>query len=151
MGKCSECEVSKTEIPGSLVSEPKRRDSRFKSRLGIGLGTESQTFQVSESEPEPKLRHSMSLNQNRNRNLMSVEFSLQLQALFDLKQPFLPKKAPFLSENIWNQNRNAKTLGSRLGIVSESESSSKPVQSRNRNRNRVQSLCSLGTGLGIVF
>ena len=26
------------EIPGSLVSELKRRDSRFKSRLGIGLG-----------------------------------------------------------------------------------------------------------------
>ena len=55
------------EIPGSLVSEPKRRDSRFKSRLGIGLGTESQTFQVSESEPEPKLRHSKSRNRNRNR------------------------------------------------------------------------------------
>ena len=42
------------EVPGSLVSEPKRQDSRFKSRLGTGLGFESQTFQVSESEPESK-------------------------------------------------------------------------------------------------
>ena len=77
---------------------------------------------------------------------MSAEFSLQLQALFDLKQPFLPKKALLLGENIWNQNRNAKTLGSRLGIVLESESSSKPVQSRNRTQNRILAMDSLGIG-----
>ena len=82
---------------------------------------------------------------------MSVDFSLQLQALFDLKQPFLHKKEPFLSENIWNQNRNAKTLGSRLRIVWGSESTSKPGQSRNWTRNRVLAMDSLGIGIGTEF
>ena len=72
---------NKQRFPGSLVSEPKHRDSRLKSQLGIGIGIEiqawkvsesvlernsdipslgigtgieSQTFQVSESEPESK-------------------------------------------------------------------------------------------------
>ena len=44
-----------TEIPGSLVSEPKHRDSRFESRLGTGLGIEIQALEVSESVSEPKL------------------------------------------------------------------------------------------------
>ena len=43
------------EIPGSLVSEPKHRDSRSKSRLGIGLGTDLKLKGVSESVSEPKL------------------------------------------------------------------------------------------------
>ena len=82
--------IKAPEIPGSLVSEPKHRDSRFKSRLKIGfgieiqawkslrigLGTETQTFQVSELEPESKVRESKSRNRNRNRSLVSVEFSL---------------------------------------------------------------------------
>ena len=42
-------------IPGSLVSEPKHRDSRFESRLGTGLGIEIQAWEVSESVSEPKL------------------------------------------------------------------------------------------------
>ena len=79
------------EIPGSLVSEPKHRDSRFKSRLGIGIEikawkvsesvsdqksdipslrirarTKTQTFQVLELEPES--RQSKSRNRNRNPN-----------------------------------------------------------------------------------
>ena len=44
-----------------------------------------------------------------------------------------------------------KTLGSRLGIVSESESSSKPVQSRNQTQNRVLAMDSLGIGIGAEF
>ena len=46
---------SDTEIPGSLVSEPKHRDSRSKSRLGIGLGTDFKLKGDSESVSEPKL------------------------------------------------------------------------------------------------
>ena len=55
------------EIPGSLVSEPKHRDSRFKSRPGTGLGIEIQSVEDSESVSEPKLRHSKYRNRNRNR------------------------------------------------------------------------------------
>ena len=54
------------EIPGSLVSEPKHRDSRFKSRPGTGLGIEIQSVEDSESVSEPKLRHSKYRNRNRN-------------------------------------------------------------------------------------
>ena len=56
-----------TGIPGSLVSEPKHRDSRFESRPGTGLGIEIQSVEDSESVSEPKLRHSKYRNQNRNR------------------------------------------------------------------------------------
>ena len=45
----------RTEIPGSLVSEPKHRDSRSKSRLGIGLGTDFKLKGDSESVSEPNL------------------------------------------------------------------------------------------------
>ena len=136
-----------SSLVSESVSEPKVRHSKSRNRnrnrnsdipsLGIGTGIESQTFQVSESEPESKF--------NVSRIFPSIT------SPFWSKIALFTQKTPFLSENIWNQNRNAKTLGSRLGIVSDSESNSKPVQSRNRNRNRVQSLCSLGTGLGIVF
>ena len=80
-----------------VLSYRNRNAETLGSSLVIGLGTESQTFQVSESEsePEPKLRHSKSRNQNPNQNLMSLQFFLQLQALLDLKQPFLRKKGPF--------------------------------------------------------
>ena len=131
-------------VSGS-VSEPKVKHSKSRNRnwnqnsgiqrLGIGTGIESQTFQVSESEPKSKFN-------------VSRIFPWITSPFWSKTALFTPK-SPFLSENIWNQNRNAKTLGSILGIVSES--SSKPVQSRNRNWNRVQSLCSLGTRLGIVF
>ena len=63
---------SMPEIPGSLVSEPKHWDSRFKSRLGIGI--KIQDWKVSESVSESKVRHFKSQNRNRNRNL-EVEFS----------------------------------------------------------------------------
>ena len=88
------------EIPGSLVSEPKHRDSRFKSWLGIGI--EIQFWEVSESVSEPKLRFQVSesepeskippsWSQNRNRYVVQVKFSLNYK-------PFLLKKSLFYSQ-----------------------------------------------------
>ena len=91
----------------------------------------------SESEPESKF--------NVSRIFPSIP------SPFWSKTALFTRKSPFLSENIWNQNRNAKTLGSRLGIVSESESSSRHVWSQNRNRNRILDLDSLRTGIGTGF
>ena len=60
------------EIPGSLVSEPKHRDSRSKSRLGIGLGTDFKLKGDSESVSEPNLWYSKSRYRNRNRATLQV-------------------------------------------------------------------------------
>ena len=64
-----------SEILGSLVSEPKHRDSRFKSCLGIGI--EIQAWKVSESVSEPKLRHSKS--RNRKSDIPSLRIGTGIQ------------------------------------------------------------------------
>ena len=108
--------LSVAEIPGSLVSEPKHRDSRSKTRLGLGIGLEiSKTLEpesdpesnfslfwnrnryqnrilrseVPESEPELYFRKGWNRNRNRNRNLVSVEFYFNCNPYFALKEPFL--------------------------------------------------------------
>ena len=44
------------EIPGSLVSEPKHRDSRVRNRNRLGIGTDISAQVVPESEPKFHLR-----------------------------------------------------------------------------------------------
>ena len=58
---------------------------------------------ISESESVSKSRLEKSLNRSWNSDIPSLG----------------------IRQNIWNQNRNIKTLGSRIGIVLESESSSR--------------------------
>ena len=45
-----------SEIPGSLVSEPKHRDSRVRNRNRLGIGTDISAQVVPESESEPKFQ-----------------------------------------------------------------------------------------------
>ena len=82
--------ISKAEVPGSLVPESKLRDSRFKSRLGIGLGIEFESWEESESVSEPKLRYSQSRNRNLNRKLNLHRLLTQYLLLFHWKYGIYP-------------------------------------------------------------
>ena len=60
-----------SEIPGSLVSEPKHRDSRSKTRLGLGIGLEISRTLEPESESESNFLVFWNRNRYRNRILRS--------------------------------------------------------------------------------
>ena len=60
-----------SEIPGSLVSEPKHRDSRSKTRLGLGTGLEFSRTVEPESDSESNFLSFWNRNRYRNRILRS--------------------------------------------------------------------------------
>ena len=60
------------EIPGSLVSEPKHRDSRSKTRLGLGTGLEFSRTLEPESDSESNFLLFWNRNRYRNRILRGV-------------------------------------------------------------------------------
>ena len=97
---------SSSEIRGSLVSEPKHRDCRSKSCLGIGLGTSFKLKGVSESVSEPKLWNSKSRYRNRNRATLQAAWKPPKKYFFTVKNCLFSR----------NRNRNAETLGSHPGI-----------------------------------
>ena len=61
-----------SEIPGSLVSEPKHRDSRSKTRLGLGTGLEFSRTLEPESDSESNFLLFWNRNRYRNRILRGV-------------------------------------------------------------------------------
>ena len=81
-----------TETPRLSVQVLSRNWSRNRKSdipsLGIGTGTKTQTFQVSESEPESKSQTFQVSVSEPETKFNALKYFLQLQALFDLKQPF---------------------------------------------------------------
>ena len=61
-----------SEIPGSRVSEPKHRDSRSKTRLGLGTGPEFSRTLEPESDSESNFLLFWNRNRYRNRILRGV-------------------------------------------------------------------------------
>ena len=59
------------EIPGSLVSEPKHRDSRSKTRISLGIGLEISRTLEPESESESNFLVFWNRNRYRNQILRS--------------------------------------------------------------------------------
>ena len=69
--KTTALSIKAPEIPGSLVSEPKHRDSRSKTRLGLGIGLEISRTLEPESESESNFLVFWNRNRYRNRILRS--------------------------------------------------------------------------------